>query len=106
MSYTKVSSFAGKPAPLAMLVDVPRLVTAYYTARLISHRRRSESHLVRRATVVPLLKIPSTKDMFWLSVRLFAITAPSGTLAAHCFSALIRTRCLYPPAPARWNAGR
>ena len=27
----KVSPLAGKPAPLAMLVDVPRLVTAYYT---------------------------------------------------------------------------
>jgi phosphoglucomutase len=27
----KVSSLAGKPAPLAMLVNVPRLVTAYYT---------------------------------------------------------------------------
>jgi phosphoglucomutase len=26
-----VSSLAGKPAPLAMLVDVPRLITAYYT---------------------------------------------------------------------------
>jgi len=27
----KISSLAGKPAPPAMLVDVPRLVTAYYT---------------------------------------------------------------------------
>ena len=27
----KVSPLAGKPAPAAMLVDVPRLVTAYYT---------------------------------------------------------------------------
>ena len=31
MGDEKVSSFAGKPATLAMLVDVPRLVTAYYT---------------------------------------------------------------------------
>lgn len=27
----KISPFAGKPATLEMLVDVPRLVTAYYT---------------------------------------------------------------------------
>src|SRR5450631_4275368 len=27
----KLSELAGKPVPLAMLVDVPRLVTAYYT---------------------------------------------------------------------------
>jgi phosphoglucomutase len=27
----KISSLAGKPAPPAMLVDVPRLITAYYT---------------------------------------------------------------------------
>jgi phosphoglucomutase len=28
---TKLSSLAGKPATLEMLVDVPRLVTAYFT---------------------------------------------------------------------------
>ena len=28
---SKVSALAGKPAPSAMLVDVPRLITAYYT---------------------------------------------------------------------------
>jgi phosphoglucomutase len=27
----KVSPFAGKPAPISMLVDIPRLITAYYT---------------------------------------------------------------------------
>ena len=27
----KISLLAGKPAPVGMLVDVPRLVTAYYT---------------------------------------------------------------------------
>jgi phosphoglucomutase len=27
----KISPLAGKPAPSAMLVDVPRLVSAYYT---------------------------------------------------------------------------
>ena len=27
----KISPFAGKPAPLDLLVDVPRLITAYYT---------------------------------------------------------------------------
>ena len=27
----KVSPFAGKPAEASMLVNVPRLVTAYYT---------------------------------------------------------------------------
>jgi hypothetical protein len=27
----KVSPFAGKPAELSMLVDVPKLITAYYT---------------------------------------------------------------------------
>ena len=26
----KISPLAGKPAPLSMLVNVPRLVTAYY----------------------------------------------------------------------------
>ena len=29
----KVSPLAGKPAPTALLVDVPRLITAYYTGR-------------------------------------------------------------------------
>ncbi|MEO5734848.1 MAG: alpha-D-glucose phosphate-specific phosphoglucomutase, partial [Rubrivivax sp.] len=28
---TEVSPLAGKPAPRSLLVDVPRLVTAYYT---------------------------------------------------------------------------
>ena len=27
----KISPLAGKPAPLGILVDVPRLITAYYT---------------------------------------------------------------------------
>ena len=27
----KVSPFAGKPALISMLIDVPRLITAYYT---------------------------------------------------------------------------
>jgi hypothetical protein len=30
---TKISPLAGKPAPLSMLVNVPRLVTAYYAER-------------------------------------------------------------------------
>jgi phosphoglucomutase len=33
MSDPKISPLAGKPAPPAMLVDVPRLVTAYYSNR-------------------------------------------------------------------------
>ncbi len=33
MNGPKISPLAGKPAPPAMLVDVPRLVTAYYTNR-------------------------------------------------------------------------
>src|SRR3546814_4167788 len=28
-----VSPFAGKPAPAELLIDIPRLVTAYYTGR-------------------------------------------------------------------------
>jgi len=27
----KISPLAGKPTPLGILVDVPRLITAYYT---------------------------------------------------------------------------
>jgi len=30
---TKISPLVGKPAPLSMLVNVPRLVTAYYAER-------------------------------------------------------------------------
>ena len=28
-----LSPFAGKPAPVELLVDIPRLVTAYYTGQ-------------------------------------------------------------------------
>mgnify|MGYP001595101789 CR=1 FL=1 len=28
-----ISPFAGKPAPAQLLVDIPRLVTAYYTGQ-------------------------------------------------------------------------
>ncbi|MEO8755187.1 MAG: hypothetical protein ABI624_21205, partial [Casimicrobiaceae bacterium] len=30
---TRIDPLAGKPAPRAILVDVPRLVTAYYTGK-------------------------------------------------------------------------
>ena len=29
----KLSPLAGKPAPASVLVDIPRLLTAYYTGR-------------------------------------------------------------------------
>ena len=41
----KVSPLAGKPAPPAMLVDVPRLVTAYYAGVPdVPHDRESDQN--------------------------------------------------------------
>jgi hypothetical protein len=48
----KVSSLAGKPPELGMLVNVPKLITAYYASCLILPSRRNGLHSERQGIAV------------------------------------------------------
>ena len=90
----KISPLAGKPATLEMLVDVPRLVTAYYTDVPDPSVPEQRVAFGTSGIAAPPLKTLSTNGMFWRSVRRFAITASGRASAARCSSASTRTRCL------------
>ena len=99
-----VSSFAGKPVEPSMLVNVPRLITAYYTevpdpsvpAQRVAfgtsgHRGSSF------ATGISMNGISSR------SARRSACTGSKSRSTARCFSAwtLMRFRCRHWPARLR-----
>jgi phosphoglucomutase len=52
----KVSPFAGKPAEPSMLVNIPKLITAYYTETPDPFLPSQRVSLEHRGTVVPHLK--------------------------------------------------
>jgi len=60
----KISPLAGKLAPPAILVDVPRLVTAYYSECPIRRCRRSGWRLAPPGTAARRSTGPSTKPTF------------------------------------------
>ena len=61
MSVAQTSPLAGKPAPASMLVNVPRLVAAYYAEHPDRRSPPSASRSAPRGIAVPRSTAPSTK---------------------------------------------
>ena len=58
-----LSPFAGKPAPAELLVDIPRLVTAYYTGQPDASVATSGAGSATAASMVaPVLIMSSTMN--------------------------------------------
>jgi len=120
----KISPLAGKPAPPSLLVDVPRLVTAYYTgvpdpavpAQRVAfgtsgHRGSSftcsfnEDHVlaITQAICEYRARQAITGPLF-LGLDTHALSAPAGAttlevLAAHGVEAMIAAHNEYTPTP-------
>ena len=82
-----VSPHAGQPAELSMLVNVPRLVTAYYTQVPDPSVPSNGSRSAPQDIAVPHSTRPSTSGISWPSVRPFACIGNSRRSMARCFSA-------------------
>jgi hypothetical protein len=81
-----ISIHAGKPADPSMLVNVARLVTAYYTEQS-PIRRLSVSACPSARQVIGdrRSKSPSTRLIFWRLRRRFVFIARAAGLADRCF---------------------
>ena len=103
----KTSPLAGKPATPAMLVDVPRLVTAYYT-EVPDPSRAGTAGRVRHlgASRLRVRRTPSTNGTCSPSARPSATTASGRASTVRCSSASTRTRCPCRPVPARSRCWR
>jgi phosphoglucomutase len=121
----KVSSFAGKPAELSMLVNVPKLVTAYYTEApdpsvpgqrvafgTSGHRGSSlektfnEAHILAITQAICFYRRERKIDgPLFLGVDTHALSAPAfasalEVLAAHSVEVMISQGNEYTPTPA------
>ena len=102
----KVSPFAGKPAEPSMLVNVPKLITAYYTE--VPDPSVPEQRVAFGTSGIaarPSRKL-STNGIFSPSVRPFACIAGSRRSMDHSFSVWTRTRFRCRLLPARWRCWR
>jgi len=70
-----VSTDAGKPAKPEMLVNVPKLVTAYFTEVPDQSVPEQQVLFVHQDIVAHPLKILLTKIIFWQLHRQFVCTA-------------------------------
>ncbi|MBN1684422.1 MAG: alpha-D-glucose phosphate-specific phosphoglucomutase [Gammaproteobacteria bacterium] len=120
----KVSSVAGKPAELSMLVDVPKLITAYYTEEpdpSISTQRVSfgtsghrgsafnksfnEKHVLAMTQAICLYRKQQKIDgPLFLGIDTHALSKPAFTsalevLAANQVEVMISTHDEYTPTP-------
>ena len=102
----KINPLAGKPAKPAMLVNVPRLVTAYYTEAPTLPCRNNGLPSAPRDIVVPHSTRRSMNGISSPSVRPFACTGSSRRSMARCFSAWTRMRCPCRLLPARSRCWR
>ena len=100
---TRLSTLAGKPAPSGLLVDVPRLVTAYYSERpdpavptqrvafgTSGHRGSAFENSFNEAHVLAI------------SQAICAYRKHKAS-TARCFSASTPMRCPRRRSPARWR---
>ncbi|WP_213879335.1 phosphoglucomutase (alpha-D-glucose-1,6-bisphosphate-dependent) [Pseudomonas sp. dw_358] len=121
----KLSPFAGKPAPAELLVDIPRLVTAYYTAQpdaavstqrvafgTSGHRGSSfdssfnEGHVLAISQAICLYR--QTKGIdgpLFVGIDTHALSTPAGASALEVFAAngvqvMIAADDEYTPTPA------
>ena len=90
----KTSPLAGKPAEPAMLVNVPRLITAYYSETPDPRYQPSGWPLAPQGIEVPHSTRLSTNGISSPSVRPFVSTAKQQRSMARCFWAWTRMRSL------------
>jgi len=98
-------SRAGQLAVASDLVDVPKLITAYYEDDRIRMYRISEWFSAPPVTGVPPSTGPSTSGISWRSRSRFASIANSGESMDPYSWGSIPTHSRVRPWPARWNAG-
>ena len=119
----------GKPAPVEMLVDIPRLVSAYYTGRpdpgvaahrvafgTSGHRGSSfdnsfnEAHVLAISQAICLYRQEKGIDgPLFLGIDTHALSTPAGASALEVFAAngvhvMIATNDEYTPTPALSHA--
>lgn len=124
-----ISPLAGKPAPRSMLVDVPRLVSAYYTelpdpaipAQRVAfgtsgHRASAFQRTFNEAHVLAITQAictyrsgESIDGPLFLGIDTHAVSAPAcssapGVLAANGVDVLLAERDEYTPTPAGSHA--
>ena len=83
----QVSPLAGKTVEPSMLVNVARLVTAYFTGSRTRRSRRNASRSARRAIADRPSTTPSTRRTSWRSARRSAVTGAAPASPARCLSA-------------------
>ena len=88
----KINPRAGQPANASDLVDVPKLITAYYEDRPDPHIPEQRVSLARRATGVHLSIDHSMNGTFWPSRKRFAYTGSSTKSMDHFSWESTRTR--------------
>lgn len=121
----KLSPFAGKPAPAELLVDIPRLVTAYYTGQpdasvatqrvafgTSGHRGSSfdlgfnEGHVLAISQAICLYRQSKGIDgPLFVGIDTHALSTPAGASALEVFAAngvqvMIAENDEYTPTPA------
>ncbi len=96
MGAMPVDPRAGKLATPDMLVNVPRLITAYYAEQPDVSEPHSESRSAPRAIAVRRSRPRSTRTISSRSRRRSASTASAGHRPVRCFSPRTPTRCREP----------
>ena len=91
-----ISPLAGHPPPPEMLLDVSKLITAYYTMCPIPPCLRSAWRSARRDIADPRLTGRSTRRTSWRSPKPSATTAGKRSSTVRSFLASTRTRCREP----------
>src|SRR5471032_597819 len=111
-----ISPFAGKPAPAQLLVDIPRLVTAYYTgqpdAAISTHRGSSfelsfnEWHVLAISQAICLYReAQGINGPLFVGLDTHALSTPAGAsalevLAANGVHVMLAEGDEYTPTPA------
>ena len=102
----KTSPFAGKPAEAGMLVNVPRLVTAYYTEAPDPAAPAQRVAFGTSGHRGSAFNSPSTRTTSWRSPKRSASIESNREPTARCFWAWTPTRCRSRPARPRWRCWR
>ena len=95
----EVNPLAGKIAEPSMLVNVPRLVTAYFAGKPDPACRRNAWRSAPRGIAAPRSTTPSTRRTSWRSPRRFAITGRRSGIDGPLFIGM-DTHALSEPALA------
>ena len=98
-----LSPLAGKPAPPEVLIDVDRLIAAYYDRRPTPTTRASASPSAPAATAAPPRTARSTRRTSWRSRRRSASTARAPASPGRCSWARTPTPPRRPRCARRWR---